>query len=232
MHIGGFTVFGVIQNRVQGIIECFPTTTNRLSVKNAESSEAFRAWGNRQLKNPGFQRLKPPQLSEALIGLWDLGVDISDHYFLWNLHGEMVFFHKMQLANSPTIFLAVVPAPSPWLAIGQFVFPMQTGSAVEQSPDFTYVLNNNFGSSSFYNRIHLLGQENAQINRTAYGQLLKLLDDHGFETQIEGPQNYVIGTYTGPNGGMGYLKNPSLRNGDPIQARGIVIRTNPKLAVD
>ena len=153
-------------------------------------------------------------------------VDLEDYYFLWDSSGSMVFFRDMELVDAPTIFLALgSPTPYEPLSIGQFYVSMQVGNSIKLSSEFTYALGNNFGFSSSYNRIDL---QLAPDDRTAFGRLVKLIEGHGFDVKVEGPYSYIVGHYTGPDGGVaGHLKDMSLKTGAPVHARGMVMRTKP-----
>ena len=132
----------------------------------------FGSGGIRQLRAPDFNLLEPPQLSEAIITLWNMKVDLEDYHFLWDSSGSMVFFRDMELVDAPTIFLALgSPTPYEPLSIGQFHVSMQVGNSIKPSSEFTYALGNNFGFSSSYNRIDL---QLAPDDRTAFGRLVKL----------------------------------------------------------
>jgi hypothetical protein len=69
-------------------------------------------------------------------------------------------------------------------------------------------------------------------DRTAFGRLVQKIRNLGFEIKIEGPASYTIGTYTGPEGGFGFLKDPTLKAGSNVQARGIVVRAKRKPTVE
>jgi len=229
IHIGGFTVFGIKKGGMQGVAEFTPITTNRRTVRQVESEHAIREWGYRQLKKPEFLTLPPNKLSEALMTLWDLGVDISNDYFLWDINGGMVFFRDLHFTDPPTIFLAVAGPPfNPYLSIGQLGASFLVGREIEQSEKYTFVLTNSFGHSSLYNRVSL---PPSAAGRMAFDRLLKCISEQGFATQVDGPEKYVIGRYTGPDGGVGTLIDRTLKSGDSIEARGIVIRTTPKIPV-
>ena len=223
IHIGGFTVFGVINGGMQGVAEFTPITTNRHTVRQAEPQQAMLEWGHRQLKNQAFTALSPIKLSNALIKLWDFGVDISKDYFLWDVSGKMVFFRDLDFHDHPTIFLVAVGHPfNPFLSIGQLRSSSLLGPHVEQSNEYTLVLTNSIGSSSNYNRVSLPPSTGG---RTAFDRLLRCIAEQGFEAQVDGPGEYVIGKYTGQDGGVGHFKDPNLITGNPIKERGIVIRT-------
>jgi hypothetical protein len=223
IHIGGFTMFHVKNDGMQGVVEFTPITTNRRTVRRAEPQQAMLEWGHRQLETQAFTALPPFELSNSLIRLWDLGVDISKDYFLWDVNGKMVFFCNLDFRDLSAIFLVAAGHPfGPFLSIGQIRSLYSLGQNIEQSNEYTLVLTNSFGSSSNYNRVTLPPSTGG---RAAFDRLLRCIAEQGLEAQVDGPGEYVIGKYTGPDGGVGQFKDPMLITGNPIKERGIVIRT-------
>jgi len=142
----------------------------------------------------------------------------------------MVFFRDLNFADPPTIFLALEsPSYYPGLRIGQFHIPPLAGNAIRKAPEFTFAFGNPYGFTSSYNGLDLPYAAGAPDDRTAFRRLMKKIDDHGFDVQVEGPESYIIGHYIGPNGGVNpVMKDVSLKKGDKVHTRGIVIRTKQK----
>ncbi len=228
-HVGGLTVFGLGSKTVNGVIEGVPKTANRQNARRKESESSFHDWGCRQLKQIIDSELDQAVKCEALMRLWDIGIDIIGQDYLSTYVNDIILITDIAVTESSVIF---VRTDNYFYQerVGQIGNSLTIGSNFELSFNVSYALGLNYGDiRSGYRTIDLAKNREDLDKRTAYGRLLNVIIACGFDFDVFGPENFEIGKYIGPDGGVGRLKDPNLRNNDPIFAHGILIRVKRRI---
>jgi hypothetical protein len=224
-HIGGLTVFGVSASGIDGIIEAVPQSANRVQIAYRPTPSAFREWAELQLDMLSKKEITEGSLGQMLINICDQKVELGDYSFLTDFFGEMIYIDEIDINDTDEVFLCVTQHFS-GLALSPLRANMSSliGDHLSTSARFRYVLGSNYGSiSSLYNQVWI-NKANEAVNLirfSAFQRLLKCVEAKGLQVCGIDEGNYEVGTYTGPNGGTGPLRDPKLKKGSSIFRHGI-----------
>jgi hypothetical protein len=230
-HIGGLTVLGLFVAGIAGVVEAVPISASRLQIEYKPLPSEFKNWGMRQLEKLSKERIKSNVLGDMLVWLCERRVPLSDYYLLNNYDAAIVFIDQLDLESGGEIFVAINKSN-----LGMTInslrnnLSMQIMGKFRKNDRLMYILGSEYGDHSvLYNRVWFTEtEENVGLIRfTAYWQLRNTIEKRGFSIVDDGFGKYVIGTYTGPDGGVGRFQDLELKSGAEIEQLGVLIKFSP-----
>lgn len=225
VHVGGLSVFNRADGLMKGIVGCAPGTAARQGGSRAASKSDLKTWAEVQLDLVFQSQLDIESIFRAVAGISSLDVDITPRALLRS-SGEIVSIKEFvgSLKSGSKIFLALErdPISRPYYSIStSFIrHDINFDDLIERK--FESMITGSGGLNSTYNKISkslLSGLRRFSL----FSIFLNYLMDGKFNYKIEGPDRFVLGIYSGPDGGRSRLFDRDLKAGDPIASWGLSI---------
>jgi hypothetical protein len=179
-------------------------------------------WAERQKKLLDTVEQSHHKMAEALLSLYDLGLDLGDRYFLLDIKTQIVFFSSMNFYEGDAIFICCQRHPLVnKVELGQMqnIFTFCDHKHKQLSNRFTYVLQFSSSMHGGYGLVELFGKDYSTEPKTRAEVRRRGLDLLRSHVHVE-----TIGNYTGPKGGGNDIFfNPKIKRGMTIEAFGIVV---------